>query len=291
VSARLLASETRTWTDSNGKTLEAKIVGFEKASFKLSRKLHAIYVNDIRYSQLNAKIRKRVEHLTHAEGFKTVGDAIPKDSPGVKEFKYLNVIFRTSDGQTVKVPLDALQGSEEKTGDYQLAYDESQEWLRAGQEKQNAADKQAPVQPAPAIADPSDQDRRRLEEDRQKLDQERKQFEDERRRVEQEGRWRDDQDRRLWEEEMRRRQEEYRLRQEQWNRDKQRTEADRKKREDEAKARAALQKKQEDDRRRADAAQKSLDAQKRAEAERKKHEEEQKKQEEEKKKKDAGKKH
>jgi hypothetical protein len=268
-----LAGDMRTWTDWNKKTLEAKIVGFEKASLELSRKANALYANGVRYSQVAPSVKKLAEHFARKEGFENAAAALPKDSTGVKAFSYLNVVFHTKDGRTLKVPMDALEGSDDDTGDYKLAKDESVAWQEGQKQEPGGSDD----------AQRNEQERRRLEEDRRRLD-------DERRRMEKEHRWRDEQERRRWEDDMRRREAEHRLRDERLKRarddhkkyeeDKKRADAEHRKHDEKAKAQAEAEKKKQDaDRQRAEAERK-----KQADAQRKKKAEEDKKKQDAKKK-------
>jgi hypothetical protein len=322
------AGEMRTWTIWGNQRIEAKTVAFEKRSLKFSRGPHAVLVNGIAYNRLKPQLRKVVDLVVEQHGFDGVAALLASKATPLKELKYLSVIFRTKDDDTLNVPLDALAGSQDGTGDYKLAYDEALAWFKAHEEQP-----QAP----PPVAESDPDAAARLEAERRRLDQERQRLEDARRQWEQDSRSHDEQARRDWEEQMRQKDAEYRRREAEWKRAqgehekweqdqrartaaerRQRADVEKKRREEDQQRRQAERKHAEDDAKRsadaaaakqaanaaaakqaadaAAAAKKRDEEQKRAEAERKrndedrKREEERKKREEDEKKKDAGKK-
>ena len=82
------AGEMRTWTDCQGKTIEAKTEGFEQATTKLSRKSGALIVNGVRYSQLGPAMKKALGLMLRRHGFDDIDAAVPRDSTATKEFGY-----------------------------------------------------------------------------------------------------------------------------------------------------------------------------------------------------------
>ncbi|MGD0896557.1 MAG: hypothetical protein ABR915_01895 [Thermoguttaceae bacterium] len=253
------ASEMRTWTDWNGKTFEAKITGFERSSYKLSRKADSLMVSGLRYSELTPKTRKLLKHLAAKEGLTDPGAAVPEGSTAVKELKYLTVLFQTKDGQTLKVPMDTLEGYSDETGDYKLACDESLAWQSANEEGDAATDTSS------SDADQIERQRRQLEEDRRRLEADRRQWEQQRRQWEQDHRGQSHSGGPQNDADLRRREADFRKRQEQWYRDqvesdkrsrakkeadaarqKKQAEAERKKREEDAKKKKDADKKRKD---------------------------------------------
>ena len=163
------AGEMRTWTIWEDQSIEAKTVAFERRSLKFSRHSGAILVNGIAYVRLKPHFKTVVDLVMRRHGFDDVAAVLADKNTLVKDLDYLRVVFRTKDDQTLRIPLDALAGADEQTGDYKLAYDEALVWLKAHQE-QSAA-------PPPVAA--SDRDAAaRLEEQRRQLEQQRQQLDE-----------------------------------------------------------------------------------------------------------------
>jgi hypothetical protein len=161
------AGEMRTWTIWDHQSIEAKTVAFEKRSLKFSRHAGAVLVNGIAYVRLKPQFKTVVDVVLRQHGFDDVAAMLADKRTPVMELDYLRVVFHTKDDQTLRIPLGALAGADEQTGDYKLAYDEALVWLKAHPEQP-----QAP----PPVASSDPDAAARLEEQRRQLEQQRQQW-------------------------------------------------------------------------------------------------------------------
>ncbi len=136
-------------------------------------------MNGIAYVRLKPQFKTVVDVVLRQHGFDDVAAVLADKGTPVKELDYLRVVFHTKDDQTLRIPLAALAGADEQTGDYKLAYDEALVWLKAHQEP-------PPATPPVASSDPDAA--ARLDEQRRQLDQQRQQWLQEQRRGRQAGR-------------------------------------------------------------------------------------------------------
>jgi hypothetical protein len=129
------AGEMRTWTIWDNQTVEAKTVAFERRSLKFSKRPGEVLVNGIAYSRLKPLYKKVVDLVVQQHGFDDLAAVLAEKDTPVKELKYVRVDFRTKEGETLSVPLGALAGADEQTGDYKLAHDEALLWFKAHEER------------------------------------------------------------------------------------------------------------------------------------------------------------